>query len=282
MLRALGTALLCALAVVVADTLFRTSLLSQLRPVILSPADRAVVQPPVQVRWDGPQQMQVFLAATGEELRDLGLQESPFEIGADHLTRAGGYRLELRSPSFGTWISADRRFQVHGGREAPEVDGSAATASDIRDLFVRALAAARDARDTARARAKYLKEENVGLRAESDRLNQQLETFHEDQEEDAAEIADLERRLAQFAEESRVLGEENAALRLRLSSVIPCTVWGYYNYPRPNTIPVTRRGLVVSDTRGQIFRTQADCEIIRRADATADTYCFCVGNSWGQ
>jgi len=87
--------------------------------------------------------------------------------------------------------------------------------------------------------------------------------------------------LSQLAEENRALAEENGALRLRLGSVIPCTVWGYYSYPRPQTIPVTRRTLLVSDARGQIFRVQPDCETLRRADPTAASICFCVGNSWG-
>jgi hypothetical protein len=281
MIRALATALLCAVAVVTADAVFRTSLLQQLRPVIVVPTDRAVVEPPVQVRWDGPDRMQVLLAPVGEEPRDLGIRESPFEIPADALARDGGYQLELRSPSLGTWVQATRRFQVHAERPPMPQDGAEANTPDVRELFVRALAAARSSRDTARSRTKFLKEENGALRTEGERVAKQLESLYEEREEDAQDIAELERRLAQSAEESRAMAEENAALRLRLGSVIPCTVWGYFNYPRPNTIPVTRRTVSVSDTRGQIFRTQAACEVIRSADPTADTYCFCVGNSWG-
>ena len=87
--------------------------------------------------------------------------------------------------------------------------------------------------------------------------------------------------MTQLAEENRSLADENAALRLRLSAVNPCTVWGYYSYPRPQTIPVTRRTLMVSDTRGQIFRAQIECETLRRSDPTAVSICFCVGNSFG-
>jgi hypothetical protein len=281
MIRAIATALLCAVAVIVADALFRISLLDTLRPVIVSPTDRAVLEPPVPVRWQGPHPMRARLSLAGEAPRDLGLRESPFDIPAEYFPREGGYTLDLQWPRLWGWVRATRRVQVHERRAAPVTDGSDASTQEIRDLFVRALAAARAARDTARARSKFLKEENAALRTEGERMAKQLEALYAAQEEDAADIAELERRLAQGTEENRSLSEDNAALRFRLASVIPCTVWGYYSYPRPNTIPVTRRALMVSDIRGRIFRTQPDCETIRRADPTADTYCFCVGNSWG-
>jgi hypothetical protein len=280
MMRVLATALLCAVAVVAADAAFRMSLLDTIRPVILAPTDQEVLETPVKVRWKGPQRMRAWLAATGEAPRDLGIRESPFEIPAEDFPRDGGYQLELRSTTLADWINVSRRFQVHGRAAPPPEDGVANT-EEIRDLFVRALAAARSARDSARAGTKFLKEENAALRQEGERVSKQLEALYETQEQNSAEIAELERRLARAGEESRALSDENAALRLRLASVIPCTVWGYYSYPRPNTIPVTRRVLMVGDMRGRIFRTQPDCEIVRRADVTADTYCFCVGNSWG-
>jgi regulator of replication initiation timing len=211
------------------------------------------------------------------------------DLGTDQFPRDGGYQVELQSPRFGGWIRATRQFQVHApqGHPAPAVPADQTERGERRDTerrgmdLARALEAARAARDRAQARAKFLREENAALRAESERLAKQLEALYKTQEDDAAHVTELERRLSQLAEENRALAEENAALRQRLSSVIPCTVWGYYSYPRPQTIPPTRRQLTVSDARGQIFRTQADCELVRRADATAVSVCFCVGNSWG-
>jgi hypothetical protein len=282
-MRALVTALLCAAAVVAADVVFRVSLLDQLRPVILSPPDQAAVDPPVLVHWEGPRHMRALLGLIGEEQQDLGVRESPFEIPAEILTREGGYELELQSPRFAGWIQARRRFQVHArpGQSPGAGNDEAAPAEEIRDLFVRALAAARSSRDTARARTKFLRDENAALREQGQRLTTQLEVLYEAQEQDVEEIAELEQRLAQFSEANRSLAEENALMRQRLSAVIPCTVWGYFSYPRPNTIPVTRRIVTVSDTRGQVFRRQGECERLRRRDPTAEASCFCVGNSWG-
>ncbi len=281
MIRALATALLSAAAIVAADIVFRTSLLQDLRPVILSPASQAVLEPPVQVRWDGPQQMRVLLSIAGEEQHDLGIHESPVDLDRDQFPRDGGYEVELQALRFGSWIRAARRFQVHTATAAPAPQDDRSTHPDEIKNLLRALDAARTARDKAHGRTKFLTEENAALRDESERLAQQLEGLYKAEEDDAARAAELERRLAQLGDENRALAEENAAIRLRLGSVIPCTVWGYYSYPRPQTFPVSRRVLLVSDARGQIFRAQADCEIIRRADPTAASICFCVGNSWG-
>lgn len=281
MIRSLTTALLCAAAIFLGDVLFRRSLLRQLQPVILSPGDQAVVDPPVQLRWEGPQRMRVLLAVSGETPRDLGVHESPLNIAGDDFPRDGGYLLEVRAPSFGDWIRASRWFQVHLPETprpvAADHDGAPKEGKDL----TRALEAARAARDRAQGRTKFLREENAALRDESERLSKQLEALYKTQEDDAQHQADLEGRLTQLAEENRALAEENGAIRLRLGGVIPCTVWGYYSYPRPNTIPVTRRILMVSDTRGQIFRAQAECEIVRRTDPTAASICYCVGNSFG-
>jgi hypothetical protein len=284
MIRAMLTALLCAAAIVTADVLFRTSLLRQLRPVILSPSDQAVVSPPVQLAWEGPQRMQVLLSSAGAAQRDLGTRESPVTIGPDQFPRDGGYEVELKAPRFGSWIHATRWFQVQAEPAPPppptaktDQDGSARETREI----LHALDVARASRDRAQSRTRFLREENAALRDESQRLAKQLESLYKTQEDDAERQADLERRLTQLAEENRTLGDENAALRLRLGSVIPCTVWGYYNFPRPELVPITRRMLVVSDVRGQIFRAQIECEIVRRDDPTAASICFCVGSSFG-
>ena len=279
MIRALGTALLCAAAVLAADTVFRISLLGYVRPAVLSPPDQAVLEPPVIVRWEGPPNMQVRLAAIGEPPRDLGVRSSPLELGADQFHREGGYVLELEAPGLGGWIGATSRFQVHAAKAEPEPPPAAEEpARDGADLM-RALNVARAARDRAHQRTKFLTEENSALRDESARLTKQLETVYASQETVAADVAEIERRLAQVQEEARILTEENAALRLRLSGVLPCSVWGYYGYSRSATSP--RRILVVSDLQGQVFRFQGPCESMRRADPTATSVCFCVGSPWG-
>jgi hypothetical protein len=282
MIRAIGTAMLCAAAILGGDLLFRTSLLRSVRPVVLTPTSRAALEPPVQVSWDGPRRMRVFLAAIGDERQDLGVHESPLVLEPGQFPREGGYRLDLEALSFGSWIHATRWFQVHTAeppKPAPEVRRERPPQS--RDIL-RALATARAVRDKAQRRSRGLRDENTALRGESERLAKQVETLAQGQEEDAAHIEELERRLTQLAEENRALAEENVAARQRLSSVVPCTVWGYYSFPRPQTIPVTRRILMVSDTAGRVFRGQLECEGVRRGDPTAASTCFCVGNSWGR
>jgi regulator of replication initiation timing len=280
MIRALATALLCAAAVIAGDLVFRTSLLRQVRPVILSPADQAIVDAPVQVRWEGPRRMRVLFSIAGEGQQDLGVRESPFELPSEQFPRPGGYQIEIEALRFGSFIRASRWFQFHEAQVPPPHEDHNDAGRDVMDLR-HALDAARGARDRAQGRIKFLREENAALRDESERLAKQLEALYKAQEDDADRTAELERRLTQLVEESRALAEENVGLRQRLGAVIPCTVWGYYSYPRPNTIPLSRRALMVSNTRGQIFRVQAECEGLRRADPTAVSICFCVGNSWG-
>jgi len=281
MIRGVAIALLCATAVFAGDLVFRTSLLEQVRPIVLSPPEQAVVYPPIQVSWEGPQPMRVRLTLVGEAPHDLGIHTSPYTIEGGEFPRDGGYEITISSPTFGDWIGATRQFQVHAPEAPPPApQDNADTGKEGRDL-VRALEAARAGRDRAQERTKFLHEENGALREESQRLSKQLEALYKTQEDDAGRQSDLESRLTQLAEDNRALAEENAALRLRLSAVNPCTVWGYYSYPRPQTIPVTRRLLMVSDTRGQIFRVQVECEALRRSDPTAVSICFCVGNSFG-
>lgn len=282
MIRGIITIVLCAVAVFAGDIAFRRSLLDELRPVIVSPMSRAVLEPPVQVRWEGPQRMRLRLSVEGEEPRDLGIHESPVEIGADQFPRDGGYQVELQGLRFGSWIRASRQFQIHTTvASAPAQPDHPTNRLDDTKNLLHALEAARTARDRAHGRTKFLSEENAALREESERLTEELQSLYKTQEDDATHIADLERRLGQLNDENRALAEENTAIRARLGAVVPCTVWGYYGYPQPQTVPIPRRFLMVSDPRGQIFRAQAECEIIRRADVTAASICFCVGNSWG-
>jgi hypothetical protein len=281
MMRAVLTVLLAGVGIIAGDVVFRTSLLRQVRPVILSPADQAVIDPPVRVLWDGPQQMRVLLSIAGEAQRDLGVHESPLDIPRDQFPRDGGYGIELQSLQYGRWIRATRWFQVHATPERQaESDHEPAPTWEAKDLL-HALDAARTARDKALGRTKFLSEENAALRDESERLAKQLEALYKSQDEETERFAELERRLDQLGEENRTLADENAAIRQRLSTVVPCTVWGYFGFPHPQTFPPTRRALNVSDGRGQVFRTQPECELFRRGDPTAASICFCVGNSWG-
>jgi len=276
--------MLCAAAILAGDLVFRTSLLRWVRPVILVPITRAVVEPPVQIYWDGPRRMRVLLTAVGDQPRDLGVHQSPFVVGAREFPREGGYRVDLEALSFGNWIRATRWFQVHTTeppKPAPEARPESRPESPERRDMLRALSMARAARDKAQERSKSLRDENAVLRGENERLTKQVETLAQTQEEDAAHAEELERRLAQLTEANRALANDNALVRQRLSSVVPCTVWGYYSFPRPQTLPVTRRILMVSDTVGRIFRGQLECETVRRDDPTSASVCFCAGNSWG-
>jgi regulator of replication initiation timing len=280
MMRAVFTVLLAVAGIIAGDVVFRTSLLRQVRPIILSPSDQAVIDPPVHVLWDGPQQMRVLLSIAGEAQRDLGVHESPLDIPSDQFPRDGGYGIELQSLRYGRWIRATRWFQVHVAPERHAESDHKPGTWEAKDLL-HALDAARTARDKALGRTKFLSEENAALRDESQRLAKQLEALYKSQDDETERAAELESRLAQLGDENRTLADENAAIRQRLSTVVPCTVWGYFNFPQPQIIPVTRRAVNVSDGRGQVFRTQPDCEIFRRGDPTAASICFCVGNSWG-
>lgn len=281
-MRVLGTAVVCAAAIIGADTLFRTSVLRELRPVIISPPEHAVMTPPVEVRWDGPAHMDLLLSIVGEEPRDLGVLTSPVQLAADQFPRNGGYQIELRAPRFGSWVRALRWFQVQRAAApvaAAASDHAPATPAD-QDLL-RVIEAARTARDQAQERNRALREENTALHAESDRLSRQIDDLSRTQEAYDERQSDLENRLAELAQENRALADENAALRARLNAVIPCTVWGYFTYAHPLTIPLARRLLMVSDLRGQVFRAQLECEANRRLDPTALSVCFCVGSSFG-
>ena len=270
--------LLCAAAIIAGDALFRASLLQEMRPIILSPPDHAVVDPPVQVRWEGPERMQVLLAVAGENPRDLGVHQSPLDLGSDQFPRDGGYQLEIRSPRFGDWIRAVRWFQVQA--PVPPPPTPPADHNEDQDLL-HAVKDARAARDRAEAHVRRLRDENAALHEEHAQLTEQVQSLSETHQDDAERQADLEQRLSQLDQENRALADENGALRLRLGSVIPCTVWGYFSYPWPQTIPLTRRVLMVSDVRGRVFRSQIECESLRRVDVTAASICFCVGNSFG-
>lgn len=278
-LRSLWTALLCGAAVFAGDVLFRGSLLQRVHPVLLTPQARETVRPPLRVTWVGPESMELVLTALGQEPRSLGVHSSPFDIPVDEFRREGGYQLELRDPAWGTWIRTRRSFQVFFSAVAQPGEPEPEPGDGDRYLLV-ALDAARQARDKARTRVKSIRRENYDLRAEADRLNARIDELYEQRDHEDAAAADLEQELVDLAEELRGLREENLALRLRLSGVNPCTAWGYMSYPRPQTIPPSRRIVRVSDVAGNIFRREDICEAARRSDSTADSTCFCVGDTW--
>jgi hypothetical protein len=72
-----------------------------------------------------------------------------------------------------------------------------------------------------------------------------------------------------------------AALQWRLNTALTsCAVWGYYAIPHPQTIPISRRAVVVTDIIGTVLRNETDCETVRRSDPSAASRCFCVGTPW--
>jgi hypothetical protein len=285
MLRSMFTAALCAAAVFVGDLAFRRSLLQEVRPIIVTPMDQSVTTPPVRVQWEGPPAMHVRLSLAGAEVVDLGIQQSPLVIGPEHFPRDGGYEVEIVSPTFGDWVSAERRFQVHThtppAESVAEESPPSEPSSEVHDLR-QALEAARIERDKEADRARLLREELTGVREENQRLSRQLDAEADSAEDEVdQQRAELERRLTQALDDNRLLADDNAALRQRLASVNPCSVWGYYALLRSQTATAGRRMLVVSDPRGQIFRVQVECEAVRQADPGALSVCLCIGTPWG-
>lgn len=281
LLRSTLTALLCAAAVFAADALFRASLLDRLRPIVLTPLERSVVRPPVRISWEGREPMEVLLAPFGSAPQSLGVHASPVDIPLERFPREGGYEVELRHPEWGAWIGASRRFQMHLTRGEATAAAPADAGGDDRYLML-AYEAARRARDKSRSRVKALRRDVAELEAEADRLAARLDEAYAAQDEDTAEITALERDLIDAVSEIRALREEVVDLRFRIGSVVPCSVWGYYAFPRPQTIPPTRRMVRVSDDRSNVFRSADFCEEIRRGDPANDSPCFCVGDSFAR
>lgn len=218
---------------------------------------------------------------------DLGIQRSPANLPAHVFPRDGSYELELHALRFPSWIQARRQFEVFArtspAATLPEANAGAPKREKGVGLkeILRAIKASRTARDRAHERVRSLSEENAALREESEKLLAQLEALSSAQDEDSDHIHTLERQLSELRQQNRALVDELQVLRLRLSTLPPCSVWGYYSFPRPNTFPATRRVVVVSDSAGRIFRNQAECELGRRVDPTAGSPCFCAAGPWG-
>jgi len=289
MLRLVRLAAIVFLAVVAADLLFRASLLRLVRPVIVSPADGEVVAAPVRVRWEGPRQMRVTLRHAGRDKWDLGVRESPFLIPAEDLRGRGLYSIEVRSPTFGDWVSAQRSFSTDGSVEAPEGKGERQAGEPRSDDVGSKLAALeeslqemRDAQEDSHDENTNLYEENAAIREENAILTEELQQVSESEQRALGQLAALQQEYARLVEEHRLMLLELSQLRSRLDTIVPCSVWGYFSYPRPRTIPPTRRVVVVSDAQGEVFRTQNICERVRRRDSTSASVCFCVGSSFGE
>ena len=272
-----GIAMASAAAVVVADLLMHSSLLRTLRPQVLSPADGAIVSGPVTVQWDGPQPMQATL--TGNGLRvNLGVRESPFEIDPSRFPRPGQYGVELSAPRFGGLVGAERRFMVRRavhGRAAAAAAAAEAPAAAERETppstEVAELVAERD----------KLRVDLAGLQAEIETLRGDLADSNEAIDVTAADaearVLGAQAEHDAMAREHALMAEENEALRGRLQNIPPCLVWGYMAVPRPQTSPPSRM-VLVSNRRGDVFRSEAQCLATRGGDPTGVSGCVCVAS----
>jgi regulator of replication initiation timing len=276
--RILLIAVVVASAALAADLAFQSTLLRALWPVVLTPPDGAIVTPPITLRWEGPPHLSVVLITNGLR-QDLGQHDSPFEIASDRFPRPGQYSVEVRSALLGAWSQTQRRFLVQLPEAAPEPTPCADRTGEIETLQG-AVARLESERNEALEQIAALRQTTDQLQTENAALAARVDELHQlqDQLDAAQETAEGQREDA--ARQRQELSEENRLLRAQLESVPPCTTWGYLTYPRPQTIPTTRRLVVVSDSQGLIFRSQLQCEITRRVDRGAASPCVCVGQTW--
>ncbi|MGD9764607.1 MAG: hypothetical protein AB7V27_12905 [Candidatus Binatia bacterium] len=271
-----GVALVSAAAVVVTDLLLHSSLLRALRPRILSPADGAIITGPVTVTWEGPEPMQATLTGSGQRI-DLGLRQSPFEIDSARFPRPGQYGIELSATQLGGFVRVDRRFMVR--RPIPRDASPTAETAQAGEAPQRAPAAPPDMsrilveRDQLRVELAALQSEVNALRSERAAAADALDAQQADSD---ARLDASERQRDALARDHALALQENHSLRLRLASVPPCIVWGYLSAPRTPTAPASRL-VVVSNRRGEIFRSELQCVAARRGDPTGLSPCACVG-----
>lgn len=276
--------LVCAGIVIATDLMMHSSLLRVLRPRITSPADGEIITGPVNVSWEGPEPMQATLSGNGQRV-DLGMRESPFEVDPSRFPRPGQYGIELRAARLGGLIGADRRFMVRRAKEhnAPADErspdepfsGSAPAAPAAPpDSGAAQLAAERD---QLRGDVEQLQGLVAKLREDNSDLGQELDELQADTD---ARLAAGEQQRSELAREHLLALQENQFLRLRLSNIPACTVWGYLAVPNMSTNP-GGRVVLVSDRSGSVFRSEADCVRIRRSDPTGASPCVCIGAVWG-
>ena len=131
-------------------------------------------------------------------------------------------------------------------------------------------------RDQLRSQLDVLEGQITKLREDNADLGQALDELQADTD---ARLAAADQQREELAREHLLALQENQFLRLRMQSIPPCTVWGYMAYPRPQTNPPSRL-VLVSDRSGTVFRSEADCTRVRRADPTGASPCVCVGTVW--
>jgi hypothetical protein len=278
--RILLIVLVVACATLSVEIAFQSTLLRALFPLVLSPPDGAIVTPPVTVRWKGPPHLSVVLTTNGLR-QDLGMHDSPFLIATERFPRPGQYAVEVRSPLLGGWSTGQRRFLVQLPEVGREPTPCADDTAEIEALR-RSASRLESERDESAQRVDALRQTTEQLQTENAALSARVNELQQvqDQLDAAQEAAEAQREEA--AREREELADENRFLRGQLDSIPPCTTWGYVTYPRPQTIPTTRRLVVVSDSQGVIFRNQLQCEIVRRVDRGAASPCVCVGQVWAR
>ncbi|GIW41139.1 MAG: hypothetical protein KatS3mg076_1716 [Candidatus Binatia bacterium] len=279
MKRLLAFGVVAFLGAFAGDAVFRTSLWRTLRPVVVEPPEGAEAKLPVRVAWEGPRRMRVVLRYGGRKTWDLGVRRSPFRIPDSYLEERGIYHLELRSPDWPRWIRAERTFFfVPDVRRSRETRGG--EVGKQLAALERSLVQLREVQEKLRDENTGLYEENAAIREENAILTEELHRLAEAERRATGRLEALEQEHRELLQAHRSLLDEVERLRLRLASVVPCSVWGYLAFPRPGTIPPTRQRVTVSNDRAEVFRTQEDCERHRRGDPGSASPCFCVGNSW--
>lgn len=268
----------CALAVLVTDVVMQTSVLRFVRPVVTHPADGAITEAPVLVQWDGVQPLDATLIGSGLR-QELGPRESPFELDRRLFPRPGQYRLALRSPAFGSLIRTERRFHVTLPKPAAP-DQEAPSAERKHEDLSPLVARLREERNRLATERSSLAEDKRSLELDNRDLNDELDHLQSLSDQTAQRLSQVEAQQAELLEEHLLVVQENQLLRMRLNNIPTCTTWGYLSYPRPQNIPRTRRVVLVSNGRGEVFRSQAECIATRRNDPTAGSPCVCVGSVW--
>lgn len=273
-----GIALLTAAVVVGTDLLMHASLLRVLRPRITAPPDGAIVSGPVTVSWEGPHSMRATLTGSGQRI-DLGVRESPFEIDASRFPRPGQYGVEIASPVVGPLIGADRRFMVR----RPAETAGAAPVPEVPPGSPREVPPPNDGDGELLAERDRLRVDVAALQAELERLRGDAagnaDALDAIQAESDDRLAVVEAQREALNRDLTLALQENQALRARLESIPPCLVWGYLAVPRPQTSPPSRL-VVVSNRRGDVFRSEAQCIATRRTDPAGLSACVCVGSVW--
>jgi hypothetical protein len=280
MWKAVAAALACALAVIATDLAFSTTLLRAFRPLVTAPADGSISSPPIVVEWQGPRQLLVTLVRSGLR-QDLGLHESPFEIESSLFAQDGQYEVEIRSPTLGRFVRAARRFHVRRAAPAARESGDPTTPPGMPPVDMRAAyERLRAEKNQVEADLVALGQEKSRLEAENHQLNNDLDELDNLQDQSDLRLQQMETQNSSLLQEHMLALQENQFLRQRLQSLPTCTTWGYLSLPRPQTVPPTRRVVLVSNGRGQVFRSEADCIVSRRQDPTGISPCVCVGPVW--